>query len=155
MTDSDIFEELRSDHDRHRKLMDQIAGTSGESPERKSLWREFVDDSEAHAAAEELVFYSRLISDVSSRDQSAHSIEEHQAMRDAIAELEEVEMASPAWLNRFQGLREKFDHHMNEEEHGVFQLAGRILTDDEKTDLVDAFRKAKRGVLVERGSSGA
>lgn len=147
MTDRTIFEELRSEHDRHRKLMEQIADTSGDSEDRRRLFLEFFDDTEAHAAAEELVFYNRLIADPASRDKSAHSIEEHQTMRDAVAELKGTDMDSSGWLNRFHKVRETFEHHMEEEEHGVFQLAGKILSEEEKTSLVDAFRESKRGEL--------
>ena len=144
MPKPNIFEELRFEHDRHCKLLDQIADTSGDSPDRRRLFEEFLADTEAHASAEERVFYSRLLEDPLTRDTSAHSIEEHQGMRDALAELESTDMASPGWLLRFRGVRESFEHHMKEEEHGVFQLAGRVLTETEKEELVEAFRAAKR-----------
>ena len=148
MSRTDIFEELRSEHDRHRKLMEQIADTSGDSAQRRRMWTEFVEDSEAHASAEERVFYSRLMADPKSRDTSAHSIEEHQTMRDAIEALADAEMDSPAWLNRFHTVRERFEHHMKEEEHGVFQLAGKVLNEEEKEQLVSEFREAKQDERV-------
>ena len=148
MTDRDIFEELRFDHDRHRRLMEELVSTEGDSPERRSLFDELVADTEAHAAAEELMFYSRLMAERATRDKSAHSIEEHQTLRDDLKELREIDMGSPAWLNKFHSVRDRFEHHMKEEEHGVFQMAGKVLTDGEKRSLVEEFRKAKRKELM-------
>ena len=143
-----IFEELRADHDRHRRLMEQIAATSGDSPERRSLFEEFAADSEAHASAEERVFYNRLLADPSTRGTSAHSIEEHQTMRDGLAELRKIPMDSPGWLQKFRGVRHAFEHHMKEEEHGVFQEAGKVLSENGKERLVGEFRKVKREILA-------
>ena len=153
MTPDNIFAELRLEHDRHRGLLQQISETSGDSKERRSLFAEFMADAEAHAAAEELVFYSRLMAEATSRDMAAHSIEEHQSMRDALEAVRECDMSSSGWLQRFAAAREKFEHHMKEEEHGVFQLAGKVLAEREKRDLVTEFRKAKRGELVRRKES--
>ena len=149
MPSDDIFAELRFDHDRHRSLMEQIAATSGDSPERRSLFEELLDDSEAHASAEERVFYNRLIADPTTRHKSVHSIEEHQKLRDELAELRAMDMGSSGWLNKFRTVRHAFEHHMEEEEHGVFQMAGKVLTETDKRELVQAFRSAKREELVD------
>ena len=48
-----IYQKLKTDHDRHRELMRQIADTSGDSEERKRLFDVLVKEVESHAAAEE------------------------------------------------------------------------------------------------------
>ena len=54
-TAQDIFDELKADHDRHRKLLDQLLETHGDSAERKRLFTELTKELKGHAAAEELV----------------------------------------------------------------------------------------------------
>ncbi len=59
---TDIYEMIKSDHDRHRELLELISDTAGASDARKAAWDEFYHDVKAHAAAEEETFYSKLIS---------------------------------------------------------------------------------------------
>jgi hemerythrin superfamily protein len=59
---STIYETLKQDHERHRKMLSMIADTQGDSKERRETWDKFFHDVSAHAAAEEETFYSKLIS---------------------------------------------------------------------------------------------
>ena len=61
MADARIFADLKADHDRHRKLLAQIAETSGASEERKTLFEEFMLEVTAHAAAEEESLYATML----------------------------------------------------------------------------------------------
>ena len=55
MTDAtEIFERLKEDHDRHRELLDKLLETTGDSPDRQSLFEELTKELKSHAAAEEL-----------------------------------------------------------------------------------------------------
>ena len=47
-----IYDAIQDDHDTHRKLLDQIADTSGDSEERRKAWKTFYEDVKSHAAAE-------------------------------------------------------------------------------------------------------
>ena len=54
MTDAtEIFERLKEDHDRHRELLDKLLETTGDSPDRQSLFEELTKELKSHAAAEE------------------------------------------------------------------------------------------------------
>ena len=97
---TDIYAAIKSDHDRHRELLETIAGTSGASDERKAAWDEFYNDVKAHAAAEEETFYSKLISKTWGQDAARHSVHEHQQLDDLMEELNEMDMSSSGWLNQ-------------------------------------------------------
>ena len=60
-TAQDIFDELKADHDRHRKLLDQLLETHGDSAERKRLFTELTKELKGHAAAEEQALYSTML----------------------------------------------------------------------------------------------
>ena len=141
---TNIFEALRKDHDRQRELIEELKQTQGESETRTRLHEELVRELEAHAAAEERSLYAELLAFDLTRGTSAHSIEEHQAQRDAVSELSEIDPSSPAWLRKFGELAHKALHHIEEEEHGVFQMAGKVLDDDRKLTMSDEFRRLKQ-----------
>ena len=45
MTDAtEIFERLKEDHDRHRELLDKLLETTGDSPDRQSLFEELTKE---------------------------------------------------------------------------------------------------------------
>lgn len=146
-----IFEELREDHDKQRTLLELVAKTSGDSEGRRELVPRLFGELRAHADAEERSFYSRLMSNVLSQDKSRHSVAEHKEMDDRVKELEEMEFTNPNWIRKFSELREKVEHHLEEEEHGVFQLGGRVLSAAEKTESAEDFRREKEKELQGAG----
>lgn len=136
MADKTIFDHIREDHERQRTLMKLIAKTSGDSEGRQELYPKFAAELRAHAAAEEQVFYSELLAANLTRDKAGHSVHEHKVMEDLLDELDDMDFSSPHWLPKFRELAEENEHHMTEEEQEVFQIAGRVLTDAQKHEMV-------------------
>ena len=144
-TRMDIYERIEKDHDRHRELATKLAETSGDSQERRDLWRELKGEVESHAAAEEQTFYAALIEKPDGQEKARHSIHEHEQASDLIEELEDDDMSSPGWIRTFEKLKESLEHHMDEEEAEVFPLARRLIDDSRASQLAKDFdeRKAK------------
>ena len=134
-----IFEALRLSHDTQRTLADQLIRTSGDSPERDLLFKELKLELAAHAAAEERFFYVPLIAHDMTQEPSRHGIAEHHDMDKLVKELEETDVSSPGWLATAKALHHKVFHHLHDEEQGVFQLAGKVLTDAEKLSLAKDY----------------
>ncbi|MEJ6397585.1 hemerythrin domain-containing protein [Yoonia sp. 208BN28-4] len=150
---ADIYAAIKADHDEHRKLMDRIADTTGASDERKEAWDAFYHDVKSHAAAEEETFYSKLISKTWGQDAARHSVHEHQQLDDLMEELNEMDMSSSGWLNKFKTLQHDYDHHMEEEENEVFGRAKEVIPEDEIAGFGDRFEKRKaeeRGLIDEK-----
>ena len=145
-----IFEALRHDHDEQRRLLERVAATEGDSEERRELFEQLRVELEAHAAIEERVFYSVLLGEKMTREKAAHSIGEHEEQRDALVELVDTDFSSPGWLTKFGTLRHEVEHHLEEEEQEVFQLAGRVLDEGQKTAMAEHFEKEKRKAVAER-----
>jgi hypothetical protein len=141
---STIFDELRLEHDAHRRMLDELAKTSGDTPERRELWRNARDELKAHARAEERAFYARLIAVSTSQKRATHSIEEHEQMNDLMDEVDEHDFDSPGWLPTLKKLRDQVVHHEDEEETSVFPVAGKVLSAKEKQAMADEFRAAKK-----------
>jgi len=139
-----IYEAIKSDHDDHRALLEKIADTSGDSDARQTAWTQFYYDVKSHAAAEEETFYSKLISKTWGQDSARHSVHEHQQIDDLMEELNEMDMASSAWLTKFKQLRHDYEHHIDEEEEEVFTRAKEVIDASEIEGYGDRFLKRKQ-----------
>jgi hemerythrin-like domain-containing protein len=134
-----IFEALRQSHDEQRRLSDQLIHTQGDSPERDTLFGELKLELAAHAAAEERCFYVPLIEHDLTQDAARHGIAEHHELDELVEQLEEDDYSSPGWLVGAKALKEKIEHHLKEEERGIFQLAGKALPEAKKLSLAKDY----------------
>ena len=134
-----IFEALRISHVTQRALADQLIQTQGDSAERALLFEALKAELEAHAVAEERFFYVPLIAHDMTQEPSRHGIAEHHQMDKLVEELEATDLSSPAWLVTAKALHHKIYHHLEDEEQGVFQLAGKVLGEAEKLSLAKGY----------------
>lgn len=146
---NDIFERLIEDHDKHRELIAAIKATSGDSEERTALFTQFKTDAMAHAAAEEGTLYVAMMEDPEIRQDAQHSVKEHADIGMLFVELDEMDMASSGWLNKFNTLAEEYTHHIDEEEEEKFPKAREELGEDKAIALKPAFEERKP-VEIER-----
>jgi hemerythrin-like domain-containing protein len=134
-----IFEALRVSHDNQRAMADSLILTHGDTPERAVLFKELKLELAAHAAAEERFFYVPLIAHDMTQEPSRHGIAEHHQMDKLVETLENTDASSPSWLATAKALHHKIFHHLKDEEQGVFQLAGKVLTELEKLSLAKEY----------------
>ena len=134
-----IFEALRSDHETQRTLIDLVTKTTGDSDGRQELWDRLKRELEAHAGAEERYFYVPLMEHDLTQDKARHSVSEHKELDDFVERLDKYDMGGSQWLQTAEELKHRLIHHLDEEEHEVFQIAGKALTDDEKQSLSDEY----------------
>ena len=140
----DIYERIKQDHDKQRELMEKIMKTSGDSAERQELFERFKTEAVAHANAKEQVFYSELMEDQETQEQTRHSVNEHKEADDLIEELSEMDMSSSSWLTKFKELKEDLEHHMDEEEKDVFSMAHDVISDAEAEQMTGKFDTRKQ-----------
>jgi hypothetical protein len=136
-----IFEELRADHDRQRELVNNLTETTGESEDREIIYAKLKDELESHAIAEERHFYNPLIKQDKTIELSRHGIAEHHEIDELIEALDKTEMSSPAWLKTAKKLQHKVEHHLDEEEQEFFPVAGKVLSNKEKTAKAQDYRE--------------
>ncbi|WNM63792.1 hemerythrin domain-containing protein [Candidatus Nitrospira neomarina] len=143
-----IYERLTQDHEKHRQLAKEIMGTTGDSADRRSLWDQFKPETVAHANAEEQSFYATLLGKPDAQEKARHSVSEHKKTDDAIKELDEMDMGTGGWIQKFEKLKNELDHHMDEEENEVFQKAKQVIDAGKADQLADDFEKRKRQELA-------
>ncbi|CDZ93731.1 hemerythrin domain-containing protein [Pseudomonas saudiphocaensis] len=141
-----IFEALRQSHEIQRDLADKLLQTSGDSAERRDIFEQFKTELLAHETAEERHFYVPLMQDDLGVDLSRHAIAEHHEMDEMVEELESMEFSSSAWLRLAKKLCETVEHHLEEEEHKFFQMAGKLLDDNQKEQLAKTYLEEYAGL---------
>lgn len=136
-----IFEAIRKDHDKQRELCRLVTSTSGDSKGRKEMWEKLKHELQVHADAEERTFYSPLIQNDMMQEHARHGIAEHHEMDELIEKIDDTDLDSPGWLVHAKQLCEKVEHHLEDEEHTFFQLAGKVFTEEQKTSIAKEYLK--------------
>ena len=140
---TDIFTCLKQDHDRHREMLDRVAATSGDSEERRQAFEKLRIDVSAHANAEEQSLYAEMLSRSDLQDKGRHSVAEHKEVEDYFEDLVDMEFDSSGWLTRFKTLKERLEHHMDEEEDEIFAAAKKDLSAERANELAKIFDDRK------------
>jgi hypothetical protein len=140
----DIFGRLIMDHELHRDLLDALGETQGESEERAELFERLTKEVKSHAAAEEQALYSTMMRKPETTEETRHSVAEHQEIQELLNDLAATPMSSGAWLTKFRELRERYLHHIDEEEAENFPDYARYLTEDDEAYMREVFDRRKR-----------
>ncbi|WP_044403711.1 hemerythrin domain-containing protein [Lacinutrix sp. Hel_I_90] len=134
-----IFEALRADHEIQRTLLNKLIATSGDTTHRDHVFKAIKHELQIHEDAEERFFYVPLIEKDLTQDKARHGIAEHHEIDEIIVKLEETAYDSSGWLKFAKQLKEKVEHHLKEEEHTIFQMAGKVLKETEKIALAKKY----------------
>ena len=73
------------------------------------------------------------------QEKARHSVAEHHEIDELVETLEQTDYSSPGWLASAKKLQHLVTHHLEEEEQEVFQVAGKVLSDSEKTELARTY----------------
>lgn len=134
-----IFEALREIHEKQRDLSEKLIKTSGDSKERRALFELLKNELFAHAVGEDRYFYIPLMMTDSGLNITRHALAEHHKMDELLEQLTEMELSNPSWLAVAKKLFDTVHHHLQEEEHGFFQQAGKILSAEQKESLAQQY----------------
>ena len=84
MAAQDIFDRLKQDHDKHRRLLDEIEGEAGPSEARQRAFEALKTEVTAHAATEEETLYATMMRLSDERHDAQHSVAEHKEISDLL-----------------------------------------------------------------------
>ena len=140
----DIFGRLVEDHDRHRALFAMVQDTDAKSPERDTMFRELVREVKGHAAAEEQALWSTVLRNPATTEDGRHAVHEHKQIDEMIADLAARDTATRAWTERFEALKEKYLHHIREEEQEQFVAAEKHLSASDVRYMRGVFNRRKK-----------
>lgn len=147
MADATIFHRLKQDHDAHRQLLGKMSDAKGEPDRLEKLFAQFKVEVTAHAAAEEETLYATMLARPDLREDAQHSVSEHKEIDDYLEEMTGTEFNGEAWRRIFARMKERYLHHIEEEEDEMFPDAARELTDAEEERLAALFARRKPAEL--------
>lgn len=102
---------------------------------------------DAHATAEERHFYVPLLMDDAGLGITRHALADHHKAMKLVDELRGVDPTAERFAELAKQLSAEVRDHLDEEEHGTFQLAGKLLTKTRQRQLGAEYRAeyTKRG----------
>ena len=121
-----------------------IEETSSSDPEqRQMLFEEFCREVQSHANAEDQALWSTVLREPSTTDDARHAVAEHKDLDKLMADLAARDYGKDEWLDRFAALKDKYLHHIAEEEQEQFVAAEKILSDSDMDYIRKVFERRK------------
>ena len=120
---------LKQDHDKVKELFRELETLPAAQPERRlKLAETIIAELMVHERIEEEIFYPAVQNaGETGEEEVEHSIEEHALVDSLIAQLEEVDLASPDFEATVRVLKENVFHHIHDEEEKMFPYAKKRL----------------------------
>lgn len=138
-----IFEALRESHAIQRSLARKLMLSEAGS-HRVEVFTELRIELAAHEAAEERYLYAPMLMDDRGLESSRDALADHHKLDDYVEELQTRDHRGRSWMATVHKLSKELHDHLREEEKIFFQLAGKILTDKQKTSLAVKYRSDYR-----------
>lgn len=135
-----IFEALHESHTLQRKLCKRLLRSETGS-KREATFQALKVELHAHAAAEERFLYVPMLLDDSGLNSSRHALHEHHQIDELLEDLSIRNKSGPTWMKNAHALSDKVHHHLKEEEHKFFKVAGRIIAERKKSQLGAKYLK--------------
>lgn len=142
-----IFEDLRASHEVQRSLATRMTDRRTTADTRRAAYLALAHELDAHATAEERHLYVPLLMDDAGLSVSRHALADHHKAEKLVKELRGVDPTTTEFEDLTTALAAEVRDHLDEEEHGTFQLAGKILSKTRQQQLAREYRAeyAKRG----------
>ncbi len=141
MTATTIYDALRESHEIQRSVFRKLLRSKPGSQERVDLFTQARHELAAHAAAEERYLYVPMMMHDMGLSASRHALHEHHQLDELVEELQALDPAGDAWIEKAKALSHKVHHHLREEEKKFFQVSGKLLTDAQKLRLAGQYRR--------------
>lgn len=138
-----IYEVLQEDHRILKETLNQLVNLEDDSPDRDDVIHRVGELLIPHARAEEYVLYNSLRQLKTVKSEVMHSYREHMEAETTFRTLQLKEKIDADWKSTALKLKDALEHHIEEEEGKLFDLARRYITTEEATSMADAFEKLK------------
>jgi hemerythrin HHE cation binding domain-containing protein len=148
----DALSLLRADHDKMRKLLNELETTTERGVKtRQELFATIKGELTVHETIEEEIFYPALMEMARTRDITLESYEEHHVVDLLMGELEELDVTDERWGAKAKVMQENVEHHMEEEEGEMFRKTRQVFEDAELEELGERMAARKETAAKELG----
>ncbi|MGI9031558.1 MAG: hemerythrin domain-containing protein [Ilumatobacteraceae bacterium] len=142
-----IFDDLRASHEVQRSLARTMTHGRASAETRRAAFLALANEFDAHATAEERHLYVPLLMDDAGLSVSRHALADHHKSEELAKQLRGVDPVTDQFATLAKQLATEVRDHLDEEEHGTFQLAGKLLSKTRQQQLAREYRAeySKRG----------
>jgi hemerythrin-like domain-containing protein len=141
----DIFEVLTTDHEKVKKILEQMQQTSNRAiGRREKLVQNLSANLVPHMYAEEQYFYQILLDETSEQEDIYSALEEHRAAKTVLVDLTDAASDDPRWMARLKVLKELIEHHVEEEESQIFDIAREVIDEERSSEVAKRFKELKK-----------
>jgi Hemerythrin HHE cation binding domain len=147
---------IRADHDWFRARFSAVENARDDINTLSSLWAELSARLEVHAAAEEALFYPRLLKDDSDAvEDTEDAIRDHNEIRDAIRDAQQHSVGDEGWWKAVHATDHANTEHMEEEQDGPLREFDEVASPGEQAELTASFaafeieHAGARGISIE------
>jgi Hemerythrin HHE cation binding domain len=144
-----IFEDLRASHEVQRSYARRMTHGRASVASRRSAFLALARELDAHATAEERHLYVPLLLDDAGLSVSRHALADHHKAENLVEQLRGVDPATDHFVELAKQLSAEVRDHLNEEENGTFQLAGKLISKSRQKVLASEYRNE----YIKRGGS--
>src|SRR5205085_11024290 len=140
-----IIDMLMQDHQEAASMMNRIESAGEGDPSVMQTFNQLKQALTLHTQIEEQIFYPALQNNDQTEDQISESFEEHQEVKDMLAEMSGLQAGNEEFMSMMSDLREAVEHHVEEEENELFPKARKILGDSRLQEMGQQMMQMKQG----------
>ena len=138
------FELLKKDHKKVSDLFSKLEETTERGVKtREELFAQLKQELDVHARIEEQIFYPAIKEAKETHEITLEAIEEHNVVKQLLAELEQLPVSEETWTAKLTVLKENVEHHVEEEEDEMFPKAKKVLSEEQVEALGTRMEAAK------------
>src|ERR1051325_2383805 len=143
---------LKNDHNKMRKLLDELESTTERGVKTRSeLFATIKGELTVHETIEEEIFYPALLEKAKTHDITLEGYEEHHVVDLLMGELEDLDVTDETWGAKAKVMKEKIEHHIEEEEGDMFKKARQVYEEAELEELGGEMAERKAQLSREMG----
>jgi hemerythrin-like domain-containing protein len=148
----DALRLLKADHDKVRKLLDELDRTTERGVKTRSeLFATIKGELTVHETIEEEIFYPALLEKAKTHDITLEGYQEHHVVDLLMGELEDLDVADESWGAKAKVMKENIEHHIEEEEGDMFVKTRQVFDDDDLDELGRRMQARKESAAKELG----
>lgn len=138
------FKMLIDDHRKVSKLFKELESSNGKATKaRQHVFDQLKNELNLHTDIEEKYMYPLLENEEDTKSMVLEAYEEHNVVKDLLAEIEGEEIGSDTWEAKLKVMQENVEHHVSEEEEELFPDAEDILSEETLNQLAQQIDEAK------------
>ena len=136
---------LKEDHEKVKKLLDELGSTTERGVKtRQELFEKVRNEMKVHESIEEEILYPALKQHAEAKEIVLEGYEEHDVVDRLMGELAALPVDDESWGPKLKVMKENVEHHIEEEEDEMFSKAREVFEPDVLSELGERMASRKK-----------